>query len=95
MQLSSYKFTKAVKSTLELSDDMPLAQRRLVETVISLLGATLEEEFSRRNTAINAIASYCKFKEGGPRRRRKLARRADPLLCLDTNPQVITAIVKE
>jgi hypothetical protein len=95
MQLSGLKFTKDVKSTLELFDDMPLAQRRLVETVMSLLGATLEEEFSRRNATIDVVAAYYKFKEGRPRRERKSARMVVPLPPLNIDPQVIAAIAEE
>lgn len=49
---------------------MPQPQRRLVETIITLLGTTLEEEICRRNAAINATAAYCKFQEGGAAPRR-------------------------
>jgi len=44
---------------------MPPKQKRLVETVMTLPGTTLEEEFRRRNAAINAVAAYCNFQEGG------------------------------
>jgi hypothetical protein len=44
---------------------MPLEQKRLIETIMTLLGTTLEEEVCRRNAAINAVAAYCKFEEGG------------------------------
>jgi hypothetical protein len=66
LQLSGLKFDQNVKSTLDLANDMPLPQRRLVETTITLPGTTLEEETRRRNAAINATAAYCKFQEGGP-----------------------------
>jgi hypothetical protein len=95
MQLSGLKFTKDVKSTLELSDDIPLAQRRLVETVMSLPGATLEEEFSRRNATIDVVAAYCKFEEGRPRRGRKSARMVVLLLPPNIDLQVIAAIAEE
>ncbi|TVY31730.1 hypothetical protein LSUB1_G007778 [Lachnellula subtilissima] len=63
MQLSSHKFTKDVKSILQMMEDMPPLQRRLVKTILTLPGTTLEEEFSRCNASINAIVAYCKFKE--------------------------------
>jgi len=44
---------------------MPSIQKRLVETVMTLPGSTIEEEFRRRNTAIDAVAAYCHFQEGG------------------------------
>jgi hypothetical protein len=43
---------------------MPLIQKRLVETMMTLLGATLEEKFRRRNAAINAVAAYCNPRKG-------------------------------
>lgn len=35
LQLSGLKFDENVKTTLDLADDMPQHQRRLVETVIT------------------------------------------------------------
>ncbi|CAG8982679.1 hypothetical protein HYALB_00000958 [Hymenoscyphus albidus] len=64
-QLSGLKFKQEVKTTLDLDEDMPPIQKRLVETIMTLPGATLEEEFRRRNAAINAVAAYCNFQEGG------------------------------
>jgi hypothetical protein len=76
MQLSGLKFSEAVKSSLQLTDDMPLLQRRLVEAVLTLPGTTLEEETGRHNAAIDAVAAYCKFEEGRPPRGRKPTKKA-------------------
>ncbi len=65
-----------MKTTLDLSDEMPLAQGRLVETVMNLPGTILEEEFGRRDVAIDAVAAYCRFEEGGPRGGRKSSKKA-------------------
>jgi hypothetical protein len=65
MQLSGLKFSKEVKTTLILADDMPTIQKHMVESMMILPGTTLEEEFCRRSTAVNAVAAYCKFQEGG------------------------------
>jgi hypothetical protein len=71
LQLSGTKFSEELKTTLDTSDNMAPAQRRLVETVMTLPGTTLEEELRRRNAAIDAVAAYCKFEEGEtPRGRR-------------------------
>ncbi|KAI9761205.1 MAG: hypothetical protein M1840_002005 [Geoglossum simile] len=43
---------------------MPLMQKCLVETVIIMLGTMVEEEFCRRNAAIDAVAAYYYFQEG-------------------------------
>jgi hypothetical protein len=64
-QLLGIKFDQDVKTSLVLGNDIPLTQRRLVETIISLPGTTLEEEIRRRNEAINAVAAHCQFQEGG------------------------------
>jgi hypothetical protein len=44
---------------------MPPIQKRLAKTIITLLETTLKKEFRRRNAAINAVAAYCHFQEGG------------------------------
>jgi hypothetical protein len=46
MQLSRLKFSDDVKTTLKLANDMPAIQKHIVESIITLLGTTLEEEFS-------------------------------------------------
>jgi hypothetical protein len=37
----------------------------LAETVMTLPGTTVVEEFCPRNAAIDAAAAYCHFQEGG------------------------------
>lgn len=76
---------------MDLSDEMPPAQRRLAETAITLPGTTLEEEFRRRNAAIDAVAAYCRFEEYGPVRGRKPASKASLLSPPDADPQVMVA----
>lgn len=61
MQLSKLKFSKDVKTTLKLANNMPTVQKHMIESMMTLLGTTLEEEFGQRSTAINAVAAYCKF----------------------------------
>lgn len=43
---------------------MPPEQKRLIETLMTFPGQTLEEEICRRNVAIIAAIEYCKFEEG-------------------------------
>jgi hypothetical protein len=89
LQLSGFKFDQEVKTTLDLADDMPPALRRLVETMMTLPGTTLEEEFHRRNAAINAVAAYCKFQEGGAATRprgRPPTGKASPIPAKETSP---------
>ena len=50
-----------MKTTLGKNDEMPPIQKRLAETVMTLLGTTLEEEIRRRNASIDAVAAYCYF----------------------------------
>jgi hypothetical protein len=83
-----------VKTTLDLDKDMPPIQKRLVETIMTLPGTTLEEEFRRRNAAIDAFAAYCNFQEGGAAARprgRPSTGRASPTLSKETNPQLQAA----
>ncbi|TVY22339.1 hypothetical protein LHYA1_G009107 [Lachnellula hyalina] len=89
LQLSRLKFDQEVKTNLDLADDMPPVQRRLVETIITLPGTTLEEELHRRNAAIDAVAAYCKFQEGGAAAQPR--RRAIPSPSKETNPQLAAA----
>ncbi|KAL5312889.1 hypothetical protein ACEPPN_019315 [Leptodophora sp. 'Broadleaf-Isolate-01'] len=73
---------------------MPPLQKRLAETVMTLPGTTIEEEFRRRNAAINAVAAYCHFQEGGATTRpraRPSTRRASPTPSKETNPQLVAA----
>jgi hypothetical protein len=68
---------------------MLLVQRRLAETMITVLGTTLEEEFRWRNAAINAVAIYCKFQEGGAAaqpHRRPPTRKASPIPAKEASP---------
>jgi hypothetical protein len=73
---------------------MPPLQKRLAETIITLPETTIEEEFRRYNTAINAVAAYCHFQKGGaaaqPRKRSSI-RRASPTPSKETNPQLAAA----
>jgi hypothetical protein len=98
LQLSGLKFDQEVKTNLDLADDMPLIQTRLVETIMTLPGTTLEEELRRRNAAIDAVAAYCNFQEGGaaaqPRRRLSTGR-ASPTPSKETIPQLRAAEAKK
>ncbi|PSS27036.1 hypothetical protein M430DRAFT_31938 [Amorphotheca resinae ATCC 22711] len=61
---------------------------------MTLLGTTIEEEFRRRNAAIDAVAAYCYFQEGAAAaqpRKRSSTRRASPMPSKETNPQLVAA----
>jgi hypothetical protein len=66
-----------------------------VETILNLPGTTLEEEFARRNAAIDAVAAYCKFEEGGSPRGRKSTKKANPPPSLDVDLQAVAAQAEE
>jgi hypothetical protein len=76
---------------------MPSMQKRLVEIVMTLLGSTVEEEFCRRNAAIDAVASYCHFQEGGavamPRGRRSTQAQGSSsrMMVADAEKQALSA----
>jgi hypothetical protein len=62
--------------------------------MMTLPGTTLKEEFRRRCAAINAVAAYCKFQEGGAAARprgRLLMRRASPTPAREPSPQSVAA----
>ena len=100
-QLAGLKFSQNVKTGLDLSDDLSSTQRRLVETILTLPGTTLEEEMRRRNAAINAVAAHCRFQEGGAAaRERRPAKRACPppiddtrLAAADVETQALDAAI--
>jgi Protein of unknown function (DUF3435) len=93
-QLSGLKLSQDVKTTLDQNDEMPPLQKRLAETVMTLPGTTIKEEFCRRNAAIDAVAAYCHFQEGGAAalpRQRSSTRRASPTPSKEANPQLAAA----
>jgi hypothetical protein len=98
MQLSGLKFSEDVKTTLKLADNMPAIQKHMVESIMTLPGTTLEEEFGRRSTAINAVAAYCKFQEGGavarPRKRLPTGR-VSLTLVEEPDPQLAAAAAEK
>jgi hypothetical protein len=65
LQLSGLKFGNDPGTNVPLVEEMSLMQKRLAKTVMTLPGTTVEEEFCRRNAAIDAVAAYCHFQEGG------------------------------
>jgi hypothetical protein len=55
----------------QMVNDMPPEQIRLIEALQAIPTAwTLEGEWQRRNTAVEAIIAYCNYAEGGPLRGR-------------------------
>ena len=55
---------------------------------------TIEEEFRRRNAAIDTVAAYCHFQEGGAAaipRKWSSTRRTSPMPLKDTSPQLVAA----
>jgi hypothetical protein len=59
---------------------------------MTLPGTTLEEEFRRRNAAINTVAAYCKFQEGGATARprgRPPTGKASPILAKEAWHQAL------
>lgn len=64
LQLSGLRFSDGPETSVQLADKIPPMQKRLVETVMTLPGTTVEE-FRRCNAAIDGVAAYCHFQEGG------------------------------
>jgi Protein of unknown function (DUF3435) len=76
-QLAGVKFSEDVKTKLDSTERTP-EHNRLIETIMTLPGSTLEEEIRRRNAAINAIIAYCKVEEGGAYPLERRARQTQP-----------------
>lgn len=97
LQLSGLKFSDTPETKVVQLPKMPSMQKRLVETVMTLPRTTLEEEFGRRNAAVDAVAAYCHFQEGGavamPRGRPPTQARGacPPLVAADAKKQALSA----
>ena len=63
-QLSGAQPAKSMIKPLECSTEVPLPQRRLIKSLLTLPRPTIEEEMARRTEAIDAVAGYCQFQEG-------------------------------
>ncbi|KAH8787515.1 C2H2 finger domain protein [Hyaloscypha sp. PMI_1271] len=94
LQLAGLKFCDNPGISMPIIDEMPPIQKRLAETVMTLPGTTVVEEFCRRNAAIEAVAAYCHFQEGGAvamPRGRPSTQKAGPMMAKETNPQLAAA----
>jgi len=86
-QLSGARLENKVKAELEHCLERTPEHIQLIESLLTLPGSTLEEEYRRRSTAINAIAAYCKVEEGVTRRVQRGASVAKPTQsALTANP---------
>lgn len=63
-QLYGSKLGETMSENLEHSEEVSLPQKRLIESLFTLLRTTLEEEMGRRADAVDAVAAYCLFEEG-------------------------------
>ena len=69
-QLARGKFQPSWNKAIDATNRMSFEHKHLIQTVITLPVASLEEELSRRHAAITAVMAYCEVEEGGPRRDR-------------------------
>ncbi|KAF2012894.1 hypothetical protein BU24DRAFT_425506 [Aaosphaeria arxii CBS 175.79] len=76
-QLSGSKFGDQVKTKLNLCPERTPLHNALIESLLSLPGTTLEEEYRRRSKAINAVAAYCLIEEGVTRSSQQQTRSAE------------------
>ncbi|KAG9229617.1 hypothetical protein BJ875DRAFT_445798 [Amylocarpus encephaloides] len=97
LQLAGLEFSDAPEAKVIQLPEMPSIQKRLVETVMTLPGSTVKEEFRRRNAAIDAVTAYCHFQEGGtvdmPRGRRLTQAQGSSshLMVTDAEKQALSA----
>lgn len=63
-QLSGIEPVGSSSTPLKCSAEVPIPQQCLIKSLLTLPRETLEEEFSRRTEAIDAVAGYCQFEEG-------------------------------
>ena len=67
-QLAGGKFQPGLNKVVDATKGRSLEHKRLIQTVMTLPVANLDEERSRRDAAIAAVMAYCEVEEGGPRR---------------------------
>jgi hypothetical protein len=63
-QLSGLEPAEPSRKQLKCSTDIPVAQQRLIKSLLTLPRPTIEEEMTRRTEAIDSVAAYCQFQEG-------------------------------
>ncbi|KAA8641792.1 DUF3435 domain-containing protein [Aspergillus tanneri] len=68
-QLAGNLVDTKVAGTLENKRFMPPEHLMVIDTMLTLPGATLEAEYPRRINAINAVTAFCAVEEGRPTRR--------------------------
>jgi hypothetical protein len=73
LQLEGSKFGETIKANLGKSLDRTPEHIKLIERIMTLPGANITEENSRRSAAIDAVAAYCHVEEGRTRRSRHAA----------------------
>ncbi|CAI7602552.1 unnamed protein product [Penicillium pancosmium] len=79
-QLSGKMVDEEVKVALESTGYMTPQHMTLIDTVLTMPGATTEKEYERRIAAINAVIAVCDAAEGAPSRPHTTKKRsADPI----------------
>ncbi|KAJ5283267.1 hypothetical protein N7505_001247 [Penicillium chrysogenum] len=75
-QLSGKVVDEEVLVALERTGYMTPQHMTLIDTVLTMPGATIEKEYERRIAAINAVIAVCDAEEGAPSRRRATQKRS-------------------
>ncbi|KAJ6000886.1 hypothetical protein N7481_001295 [Penicillium waksmanii] len=75
-QLSGKMVDAEVKVALESTGYMTPQHMTLIDTVLTMPGATTDEEYERRITAINAVIAVCDAEEGAPSRPQTIQKRS-------------------
>lgn len=75
-QLSGKMVDEEVKVALESTGYMTPQHMTLIDTVLTMPGATTEKEYERRIAAINAVMAVCDAEEGAPSRPRTTKKRS-------------------
>ncbi|KAI3032155.1 hypothetical protein CBS147353_919 [Aspergillus niger] len=78
-QLSGKLVDEEVMCALERTGYMTPQHMLLIDTILTMPGSTVEKEYQRRISAINAVIAFCDVEEGSPTRRPNVSqkRRAD------------------
>ncbi|KAE8374982.1 hypothetical protein BDV26DRAFT_268992 [Aspergillus bertholletiae] len=72
-QLSGKLVDEEVMGALERTGYMTPQLMTLIDTILTMPGATIEQEYRRRISAINAVIAVCDAEEGSPTRRAEVA----------------------
>ncbi|KAB8069060.1 hypothetical protein BDV29DRAFT_183512 [Aspergillus leporis] len=85
-QLAGKVVDEEVMGALERTGYMTPQHMILIDTVLTMPGSTVEKEYQRRITAINAVIAFCDVEEGSPTRQPNITQKRRAVDSLPSAP---------